>query len=133
MEMAWSFPIYLIIDSDNVLFRFLDKPRYHNLLLSAWEQKYHGLTREAGRTVLEELCLTKHHLKVPANVYVKKTPSGQQAIDISCLEAPAAKPSEDGETESSRGSQASLLCQNTERKINGTGEQETIFLETAAS
>merc|ERR1719397_1276532 len=105
-------------------FRFLDKPRYYNLLLSAWEQRYHGMSRETGRAVLEELCLTKPHLKVPANVYVKKTPSGQQTIDISCLEAPAAPPVKPSSPESS-----SKLCQ----KINGTGEQETILLETAAS
>ena len=44
--------------------RFIEKPRYYNLLLSAWEQRYEGLAREAGRAVLEELCVTKHHLKV---------------------------------------------------------------------
>jgi len=113
-------------------FRFIEKPRYYNLLLSAWEQRYEGLAREAGRAVLEELCVTKHHLKVPANVYVKKTPSGQQAIDISCLEAPAAKPSSNGDTDSSDSSQASLLCQER-LKMNRTGEQEGFILETAAS
>ena len=44
--------------------RFTDKHRYYNLLLSAWEQKYHGLNRETGRIVLEQLCANKHHLKV---------------------------------------------------------------------
>ena len=44
--------------------RFTDKPRYYNLLLSAWEQRYSGISREAGRLVLEQLCRTKHHLKV---------------------------------------------------------------------
>ena len=36
------------------------------------------MNREAGRAVIEKLCRAKHHLKVPANVYVKKTSSGQQ-------------------------------------------------------
>jgi len=71
-------------------FKFTEKPRYYNLLLSAWEQMYSGINREAGRVVLEQLCVNKHHLKVPATVYVKKTAAGQQAIDISGLEAPAA-------------------------------------------
>ena len=47
-----------------VLDRFSDKPRYYNLLLSAWEQRYSGINREAGRLVLESLCRAKHHLKV---------------------------------------------------------------------
>jgi len=87
-------------------FKFTEKPRYYNLLLSAWEQRHGGLSREAGRLVLEQLCRNKHHLKVPANVYVKKTAAGQQAIDISGLEAPtsaaaaaSAKPCCDGESE----------------------------------
>ena len=44
--------------------RFTDKPRYYNLLLSAWEQRYSGISREAGRMVLGKLCRAKHHLKV---------------------------------------------------------------------
>merc|ERR550519_665223 len=69
--------------------RFMEKPRYYNLLLSAWEIKYSGINREKGRAILENLCSQKVHLKVPANVYVRKTPSGQQAIDISGLTAPS--------------------------------------------
>ena len=46
--------------------RFTDKPRYYNLLLSAWEQRYSGISREAGRMVLGKLCRSKHHLKVSA-------------------------------------------------------------------
>jgi len=72
-------------------FKYFEKPRYYNLLLSAWEQRYSGLNRESGRGVLEALCLIKHHLKVPASVYVKKTSSGQQTIDISGLAAPTAE------------------------------------------
>lgn len=68
--------------------KFCEKPRYYNLLLAAWEIKYSGINREKGRAILTDLCNQKHHLKVPANVYVKKTPSGQQTIDISGLTAP---------------------------------------------
>jgi len=72
--------------------RFMDKPKYYNLLLSAWEQRYNGMNREAGRSILEKLCLSKHHLKVPANVYVKKTALGtQETIDISGLAAPVSE------------------------------------------
>jgi len=85
-------------------FKFLEKPRYYNLLLSAWEQRYNGINREAGRTLLEGLCLAKHHLKVPANVYVKKTALGQQTIDISGLQAPQDVPSAEGEKVTSNGS-----------------------------
>jgi len=77
--------------SSHRYFKFMEKPRYHNLLLSAWEQKYSGLERETGRTLLESLCRSKHHLKVPANVYVKKTALGQQTIDISGLAAPSSE------------------------------------------
>jgi len=72
-------------------FKYFEKPRYYNLLLSAWEQRYSGMSREAGRALLERLCVSKHHLRVPANVYVKKTSSGQQAIDISGLAAPSSE------------------------------------------
>jgi len=51
------------------------------------------------------------------------------AIDISCLEAPAAKPCSNGDTDSSDSSQASLLCQ----EIRRTSDQEGFILETAAS
>jgi len=78
-------------------FKFLEKSRYYNLLLSAWEQRYSGINREAGRSLLEGLCVAKHHLKVPANVYVKKTALGQQTIDISGLEAPRDVPANDGD------------------------------------
>lgn len=77
--------------SSHRYFKFMEKPRYHNLLLSAWEQKYSGLERETGRALLESLCRSKHHLKVPANVYVKKTALGQQTIDISGLAAPSSE------------------------------------------
>lgn len=80
-------------------FRFMEKPRYYNLLLSAWEQKYSGLEREAGRSLLENLCLAKHHLKVPANVYVKKTALGQQTIDLSGLAAPSSERTGEGSQE----------------------------------
>lgn len=72
-------------------FKYFDKPRYYNLLLATWEHRYGGLNREAGRAVIEKLCQAKHHLRVPANVYVKKTSSGQQTIDISGLAAPSSQ------------------------------------------
>jgi len=98
-------------------FKFTDKPRYYNLLLSAWEQRYSGISREAGRLVLEQLCRSKHHLKVPATIYVKKTAGGQQAIDISGLEAPAAKEGAEGPASSDSG-QGSLTC--SEISLNGS-------------
>lgn len=95
-------------------FRFMEKPRYYNLLLSAWEQKYSGLEREAGRSLLETLCLAKHHLKVPANVYVKKTALGQQTIDLSGLAAPSSERTGDGSQEAAPSCQESLpTCQET--------------------
>jgi len=94
--------------------RFMDKPRYHNLLLSAWEQRYNGINREAGRTVLEKLCLAKHHLKVPANVYVKKTALGtQETIDISGLAAPG---SEDVSTQGSDKSTGNIIAFQSSRQ-----------------
>lgn len=76
-------------------FKFFEKTRYHNLLLSAWEQKYSS-KREAGHAALEKLCLQKHHLKIPANVYLKKTATGKhQTIDISCLAAPTSETNKD--------------------------------------
>jgi len=98
-------------------FKFTDKPRYYNLLLSAWEQRYSGISREAGRLVLEQLCRSRHHLKVPATIYVKKTAGGQQAIDISGLEAPAAKEGAEGPASSDSG-QGSLTC--SEVSLNGS-------------
>jgi len=98
-------------------FKFTDKPRYYNLLLSAWEQRYSGISREAGRLVLGKLCRAKHHLKVPATIYVKKTAGGQQAIDISGLEAPGAKEGAEGSNTSDSG-RGSLSC--SEVSLNGS-------------
>ena len=45
-------------------FTFFQQPRYHNLLLDAWEHKY-GDCRAAGIDRLAQLCVEKAHLKVP--------------------------------------------------------------------
>ncbi len=44
--------------------RFFQQPRYHNLLMDAWERKY-GDCRSAGIDRLERLCQDKVHLRVP--------------------------------------------------------------------
>ena len=59
-------------------------PVITNISQACFAFRYSGLERETGRAVLENLCLAKHHLKVPANVYVKKTSSGQHVLDIAC-------------------------------------------------
>jgi len=45
-------------------FRFLEEPRYYNMLLDAWEHKY-GDRRQLGIRRLRELCDTSLHLTVP--------------------------------------------------------------------
>merc|ERR1712130_228068 len=69
------------------------------------EQRYSGINREAGRSLLEGLCVAKHHLKVPANVYVKKTALGQQTIDISGLAAPSSEKKDSEAVQSANSSQ----------------------------
>jgi len=127
--------------SSHRYFKFMEKPRYHNLLLSAWEQKYSGLERETGRSLLESLCRSKHHLKVPANVYVKKTALGQQTIDISGLAAPssekkdleAANPSQEEVQIPALESSASLKTENVPSSPSGrTSSTEPAALTTAA-
>jgi hypothetical protein len=119
-ELATSQRFTRIFPTENThkYFKFLEKPRYYNLLLSAWEQRYGGINREAGRSVLEQLCIAKHHLKVPANVYVKKTALGQQTIDISGLEAPRDVPTNGGgdkaATNGSHGSDSSQKSENSQ-------------------
>merc|ERR1719397_771572 len=111
-------------------FRFLERPRYYNLLLSAWEQRYGGINREAGRALLERLCLEKHHLKVPANVYVKKTALGQQTIDISGLEAPqdapGGKADSAGEGSCSESQTSSCGSRGSTDTLNGSSGGEVL-------
>lgn len=44
-------------------FKYMEKLRYHNLLLDAWEAKYHN-TRHKGVQLLRNLCQQKFHLRV---------------------------------------------------------------------
>eukprot|EP00092_Neocalanus_flemingeri_P038130 GFUD01041502.1.p1 GENE.GFUD01041502.1~~GFUD01041502.1.p1 ORF type:complete len:823 (+),score=239.66 GFUD01041502.1:63-2531(+) len=126
-ELATSHRFARIFPTDQThkYFRFLEKPRYHNLLLSAWEQRYNGINREAGRAVLEGLCLGKHHLKVPANVYVKKTALGQQNIDISGLEAPQDVPSINGDKFGSNGTSSTTSSQLSQEYICTTSSESS--------
>ncbi|XP_064114638.1 tubulin monoglutamylase TTLL4-like isoform X1 [Macrobrachium nipponense] len=50
---------------------FIDKPRYYNRLLDAWENSY-GSCREKGIERLEALCAEKFHLKVPHSFKMPK-------------------------------------------------------------
>ena len=52
--------IYPTAETENYL-KYFNEPRYFNLLLQAWEEKY-AKNREAGRQRLKELALKKHHL-----------------------------------------------------------------------
>lgn len=117
-------------DQTHKYHKFLEKPRYYNLLLNAWEQRYSGINREAGRTLLEGLCLSKHHLKVPANVYVKKTALGQQTIDISGLEAPQDVPTNDGDKASTNGSSANSSQNSQESMSTPSSESSQDRLNT---
>jgi len=129
-ELATSQRFTRIFPTENThkYFKFLEKPRYYNLLLNAWEQRYSGINREAGRSVLEGLCIAKHHLKVPANVYVKKTALGQQTIDISGLEAPRDVPTNgSGDKLSMNGSHesdSSPSCGTGQKNENSQPESE---------
>merc|ERR1719228_2148038 len=129
-ELATSQRFTRIFPTENThkYFKFMEKPRYYNLLLSAWEQRYGGINREAGRSVLEELCIAKHHLKVPANVYVKKTALGQQTIDISGLEAPRDVPTNGGgnkaATNGSHASDSSPSSGSSQKSENSQPESE---------
>ena len=61
--------------------------------------------------------MTSWSLQVPATIYVKKTAGGQQAIDISGLEAPGAKEGAEGSNTSDSG-RGSLSC--SEISLNGS-------------
>ncbi|XP_013772726.2 tubulin polyglutamylase TTLL4-like isoform X2 [Limulus polyphemus] len=51
----------------NHYFQYLEQTRYYNLLLDAWEQKYHK-TRVEGRTRLQELCDKGVHIRVRSTI-----------------------------------------------------------------
>lgn len=91
-------------------FTFFQQPRYHNLLLDAWEHKY-GDYRAAGIDRLAQLCVEKVHLKVPnmgqqpSNSTTKLTSNltssasnsavtstvNQKIVNVSMLKAPTGK------------------------------------------
>ncbi|KAJ1521378.1 hypothetical protein ONE63_003053 [Megalurothrips usitatus] len=50
--------------SSHTYHQFFESPRYYNMLLDAWETKYHN-NRQEGIRRLEELCVQKFHLQVP--------------------------------------------------------------------
>jgi len=56
----------------HLYFAFLEKPRYYNKLMDAWETMY-GTCRQKGIDRLEALCATKHHLQVPPKFKLPKT------------------------------------------------------------
>jgi len=137
-ELATSQRFTRIFPTENThkYFKFMEKPRYYNLLLSAWEQRFSGINREAGRTLLEGLCISKHHLKVPANVYVKKTAKGQQTIDISGLEAPQDVPTSENEKSNGLSSTNSSQCsQDSTLTVSSESSQESVstHVESASS
>lgn len=56
----------------HLYFAFLEKPRYYNKLLDAWETMY-ASSRQTGIDRLESLCVNKHHLQVPPTFKLPKT------------------------------------------------------------
>nr|CAD7571741.1 unnamed protein product [Timema californicum] len=50
---------------------FFEAPRYYNMMLDAWETKYHK-NRQEGINLLESLCSQRRHLVVPPPVSVTK-------------------------------------------------------------
>lgn len=65
-------------------FKYFSQPRYYNLLLDAWEQKY-GDCRSAGIDRLERLCLEKVHLKIPQTSSISSTTSSGSTSHITSL------------------------------------------------
>uniref|UniRef100_UPI00398EE9DE tubulin monoglutamylase TTLL4-like isoform X1 n=2 Tax=Pristiophorus japonicus TaxID=55135 RepID=UPI00398EE9DE len=64
--------------------RFFEQPRYFNILLDLWEQKY-GQHREAGIDVLKELSYRRVHLGLsvnPAHIWHPPRISFTQKLDI---------------------------------------------------
>ncbi|CAG0883147.1 unnamed protein product [Cyprideis torosa] len=61
--------------STHSYFRFLDEPRYYNMLLDAWEHRY-ASNRRKGIQLLEMYCSQDYHLHVGENaptVHVRRT------------------------------------------------------------
>ena len=71
-------------------FKFFNGPRYYNMLLDAWENKY-GDCRAAGIDRLDQLCRKKVHLRIPQvinNVSSINGCSTKSQIDVSVLKGP---------------------------------------------
>ncbi|XP_040563399.1 tubulin monoglutamylase TTLL4 [Lepeophtheirus salmonis] len=66
-------------------FKFFEIPRYHNLFLDAWENKY-SENRQIGIDRLISLCNEKVHLKVPSTISTQK--KEPQIVNVSMLKAP---------------------------------------------
>ncbi|CAL4121752.1 unnamed protein product, partial [Meganyctiphanes norvegica] len=56
----------------HLYFAFLEKSRYYNILMDAWESIY-GTCRQKGIDRLEALCAIMHHLQVPQKFKLPKT------------------------------------------------------------
>lgn len=73
-------------------FGFMEKPRYYNRLLDAWENMYSN-SREKAIEHIESFCSEKYHLKVPPTFKMPKTailPPNGEVSDIHTPAAPAA-------------------------------------------
>jgi hypothetical protein len=77
-------------------FRFLQQPRYYNMLFDAWEVAYGGDCRSAGIDRLEQLCQQKVHLKVPSAAAATTTTASSAVDNSASSSAPATSKSQDG-------------------------------------
>lgn len=56
-------------------FKYFVQPRYYNMLLDAWEERY-GMeikTRKVGRKILEKCCSMLVHLRVPSHTFSRES------------------------------------------------------------
>ncbi|XP_063866621.1 tubulin monoglutamylase TTLL4-like isoform X2 [Scylla paramamosain] len=68
-------------------FGFMEKPRYYNRLMDAWENKYSGC-REKAIENIEALCADKFHLRVPPTFKMPKTAVLPPTGEVSTIPAP---------------------------------------------
>lgn len=68
-------------------FGFMEKPRYYNRLMDAWENKYSGC-REKAIENIEALCAEKFHLRVPPTFKMPKTAVLPPTGEVSAIPAP---------------------------------------------
>jgi len=97
-------------------FPFFESPRYYNVLLDAWEQKYHE-NRIGGITRMIELCRRKIHLEIPA---VFKNPICGNQESIATAPPPSNKQILRNEAEKVR------------KEADACGDEEDIELEELA-